>query len=88
MSGAPCAVAAVAPDAVAPTGAVCVGGGAGKAGAFAAGLAAAAADDDDDGGGGLQSSCLSCCPSRTALRCRKGSPGLGGRPAGRCWLKG
>eukprot|EP00983_Pelagomonas_calceolata_P049522 1141547-Pelagomonas_calceolata.AAC.1 len=55
--------------------AVCVGGG--------AGITAAAA-----GKRGLQSRCLSCCSGRTALRCRKGLPGLGRRPAGRCWLRG
>eukprot|EP00983_Pelagomonas_calceolata_P086557 1156784-Pelagomonas_calceolata.AAC.2 len=81
VAGAPLAVAAVTPAAVAPA-ADCIGGGAGKAGACAAGLAAAAAAAAH-GGGGLQSGCLSCCPSRPALRCRKGSPGLGRRPAGR-----
>eukprot|EP00983_Pelagomonas_calceolata_P074734 1152673-Pelagomonas_calceolata.AAC.2 len=44
----------------------------------AAGLAAAAAAV---GGGGFQSSCLSCCSRQTALRCRKGMPGLGGSTA-------
>eukprot|EP00983_Pelagomonas_calceolata_P123283 1160990-Pelagomonas_calceolata.AAC.14 len=48
--------------------------------ACAAGLAAAAAAAGD--GGGDLSSCLSCCPSRPALRCRKGSPGLGRSQAG------
>eukprot|EP00983_Pelagomonas_calceolata_P086800 1156836-Pelagomonas_calceolata.AAC.1 len=68
--------------------AVCVGGGAGNAAAADGrkddgfGLAAAAAAT---GGGGLQSNCLSYCPSWTALGCRKGSPGLGRRPAGKCW---
>eukprot|EP00983_Pelagomonas_calceolata_P038181 1136700-Pelagomonas_calceolata.AAC.2 len=78
----------------AATAGVFVGGGAENAAAAAAaagggvcgvGLVAAAATD---GGGGLQSSCLSCCPSRPALRCRKGSPGWGRRPAGKFWRKG
>eukprot|EP00983_Pelagomonas_calceolata_P042577 1138556-Pelagomonas_calceolata.AAC.1 len=50
--------------AVAPAAAVCICVGAGEAGACAAGLVAAASTGH--GGGGLQSSCLSCCPSRAA----------------------
>eukprot|EP00983_Pelagomonas_calceolata_P074900 1152759-Pelagomonas_calceolata.AAC.2 len=61
---------------------VCAGGGAGSTAAAVGGgfdrvgLVAAAADSRC----GLQSSCLSCCPSRTALRFRKDLPALGRRP--------
>eukprot|EP00983_Pelagomonas_calceolata_P060806 1146532-Pelagomonas_calceolata.AAC.1 len=87
------AVAAVAPAALAPTAAACVGGGAGTAAvtpaadahaaavthvaAVRAGGGAGEAAACAAGGGGLQSSCLNCCPSWPALRCRKGLPGLG-----------